>query len=157
MTKRSGGIGKSNRFLRAADGAITIEFVVMFPLIIAALAFAFELGRVIIAHHTVVNNVRSAVRYLSRSDLSDARIEQARQIVRTGKPSGGAEPAWMSGATVTVTPAQSTFSDADFRVSGQVSRIQASVPVPLLIFSFLGNDSASIPITIVEDMRHIGD
>ena len=55
---------KPRRAFRHEDGSITVEFVVTFPLILAALAFSFEFGRLFIAHHTAVNNVRAAVRYL---------------------------------------------------------------------------------------------
>lgn len=144
-------------FCCADNGSITVETVVMFPLILAALAFSFEFGRLFIAHHTTVNNVRAAVRYLSRSDLTADQLDAVETIVKTGKASGGAEPAWMADANVTITPSQSTFTDANYRTGGQIIRVQVTVPYQPLIFSFVNDDIASIPFTIAEDMRHIGD
>lgn len=168
----SGRGGHNRRFLRAEDGSLTIEFVVMMPVLLAGLAFAFEFGRLMIAHHTTVNNVRSATRYLSRADL--ALVEntgstvrtQVDNIIRTGVPTGGELPAWVNDAddiTIVVTPAQATFSDADFRDNGQVLRVQTTVNFRFLIFQFINifNDPTPqggfIPIVIVEDMRHVGD
>ncbi|GJL94635.1 MAG: hypothetical protein DHS20C05_10400 [Hyphococcus sp.] len=131
--------------------------MVLFPVILAALAFSFEFGRLFIAHHTTVNNVRAAVRYLSRSDLTAAQQDTARAIVRTGQPSGATAPDWMTGANITITPSQSTFSDTDFRTGGQVIRIQAEVNFPLSLFGFINDGRTGVPITIVEDIRHIGD
>jgi hypothetical protein len=155
MTRRGGYLGRKT-FLRASDGAITIEFVVMFPLIVAALAFSFEFGRIILAHHTVVNNVRSAMRFLSRVDDPVARFNEVEEIVCTGRPSGGTRPNWMG--TCTVPPAtQTAFSDADFRESGQVLHLEAQVSIPLYIFHLFGNNQTSISINIAEDLRHAGD
>lgn len=160
------------RLLCAQDGSLTVEFVVMMPVLLAGLAFAFEFGRLMIAHHTTVNNVRSATRYLSRAELSlveDAGSTvrtQVDNIIRTGVPAGGALPSWVNDETdidIVVTPAQATFSDDDFRDSGQVLRVQTTVNFRFLIFQFVDifNDPTPqggfIPIVIVEDIRYIGD
>lgn len=145
------------RFLRKEDGSITVEFVVTFPLILAALAFAFEFGRMFVAHHTLVNNVRSAERYLSRSDLSASRISEAEEIVRTGFPSGGSLPEWAQSIDVSITPAQSTFSDANYRTGGTVIRVDATANFQFLIANFFGDERAIIPIAVTEDIRHVGD
>ncbi len=157
MTNAGGTIRRKRRFLMASDGSVTIETVVLFPMLLIALTFSFEFGRLFIAHHTTVNNVRSAVRYLSRSDLSATQQNQAEAIVRTGKPTGGTAPDWMTGATITITPAQSTFTDTDFRTGGQIIRIRAEVNFPVSLFGFINDQRSGIPITIVEDIRHIGD
>lgn len=157
MMKRSGGRRCRKNFFRSANGAITIEFVVTFPLILAALAFSYEFGRLFIAHHTTVNNVRSAIRYLIRTDLSQQRQDEAEQIVLTGRPSGGTAPDFMTGASVTITPSQSTFTDTNFRVGGQTVRIEVTAQFQLFLFGFLGSNLTTIPITIVEDSRHYGD
>ena len=157
MNAKAGHKFWGRRFLRGDEGSITVEFVVTFPLLLAALAFAFEFGRLFVAHHTLVNNVRSAERFLSRSDLSNDRISQAEEIVRTGSISGGTAPAWVESATVTITPAQTTFADTNFRLAGQVIRIEATVNFQFLIATFIGDERATVPITIVEDIRHVGD
>jgi Flp pilus assembly protein TadG len=149
--RRSGG-----NFARDRNGAVTIEFVVTFPLFLAALAFAFEFGRLFVAHHTVVNNVRAAARYLARSDLSATAQANAEQIVRTGAISGGTEPSWMSGANIVVNPAYAAYSDADFIIAGQTVQIRANIDFPLSIFGFTGDGRSAIPFGVVEDERHIG-
>lgn len=155
MSGRTHNHGKGG-FARDRNGAVTIEFVLTFPLFLAALAFSFEFGRLFVAHHTVVNNVRAATRYLSRSDLSAAAQANAEQIVRTGAISGATEPSWMSGASIVVTPSYSTYSDADFIIAGQTVRITARIDFPLSIFGFTGDGRAAIPFGVVEDERHIG-
>ena len=151
---------KPRRAFRHEDGSITVEFVVTFPLILAALAFSFEFGRLFIAHHTAVNNVRAAVRYLSRSNLDASNLQVAQNIVRTGLAAGGGLPPWVDSSedvSVQITPADSTFSDDNFRVSGQTIRIQTTVNYHVSIASFLGLGGNDIPIIITEDIRHIGE
>ncbi len=145
------------RFLRRDDGSITVEFVITYPLILAALAFAFEFGRMFIAHHMLVNNVRSAERYLARSDLSTGRISEAEEIIRTGAPSGGDMPKWATSIDVVITPAQATFTDVNFREGSQVIRIDATMNFQPLIASFFGGANGTIPIAVIEDIRHVGE
>jgi hypothetical protein len=143
--------------IRAEDGSITIEFVMLLPLLLALLAFAFEFGSVLIAHHTTVNHVRAASRYLARTQLTAAQIAAAEQIVRTGVPSGGVEPGWMADADIDITPSYSTFGGVNFREPGQVVRIRAQIDFPLTIFSFTGDDRPTIPFAVVDDMRFAGE
>jgi len=152
-----GGKWRSKQFGRNEDGAITIEFVVTFPLILCALAFSFEFGRMFIAHHTLVNNVRSAERYLARTDLTSDRIDKAKQIVLTGVPSGGTQPPWIASNTIDIDTSAATFSSDDFREGGQVIQIDATINFQFLIANFFGNDSATIPISIVEDIVYTGE
>lgn len=155
MSPRTKNKGRGG-FARDRNGAVTIEFVLTFPLFLAALAFSFEFGRLFVAHHTVVNNVRAATRYLARSDLSATAQANAEQIVRTGAISGGTEPSWMSGASIVINPAYGAYSDADFIIAGQTIRITARIDFPLSIFGFTGDGRAAIPFGVIEDERHIG-
>jgi Flp pilus assembly protein TadG len=140
-------------------GAVTIEFIVTLPLFVAALAFVFEFGRIFTAHQGTVNNVRSALRYLSRSDMSAADITRATNIVRTGQISGGVTPDYLSpaNATITFTDPYETFSNADFRVDGRTIRVVTRVEFPLTLFGIVNNDGfATIPFVVVEDERYQG-
>lgn len=147
---------KRRHFARDERGSITIEFVVMLPLFLAALAFTFEFGRVFVAHQGTVNNVRSAMRYLSRSDLSGNDVTAATNIVRTGVPAGGAAPDYLASATVDINTNYKSEPTA-FSRPVQTIRIFTKVEIPLLIFGFVDSDGpAKIPFVVVEDMRHVG-
>jgi Flp pilus assembly protein TadG len=147
------------RFLRNQSGTVTIEFVVMIPLFLAALAFSFEFGRLFIAHNVVVNHMRSAVRYVSRSDLSNADITAAENIIRTGKPNGvvADQPVFLTSANavITWTNPYATFTTADFSRGGKTIRVTTRVNFPLLMFNLASASSpVTIPFVIVEDFRY---
>ena len=143
-------------FRKAQKGAVAIEFVVTLPLFLAALALSFEFGRLFVAHHDTVNNVREAARYLSRSQLSATDLTTAETIVRTGVASGGTAPDWLSSATVSINPSYSTFSTSNYRVSGQVVRIQTTVDFPMTILDFAVDGDTTIPFVVIDDIRHFG-
>ena len=145
-------------FANDKNGTATIEFVVTVPLFLTALAFAFEFGQIFLAHQSTVNNVRSAARYLSRSDLSANDISRATNLVRTGQLVGGTAPEYLTAAnaTVTITPSYTTFAPPTFSRAGQTSRIVAKVNFPLTIFGFIGGNRTTIPFAVVEDLRFIG-
>jgi Flp pilus assembly protein TadG len=144
-------------FRKAQGGSVTIEFVVTFPLLLAALGMSFEFGQLFLAHHDTVNNVREAARYLSRGDLSAAQLAVADEIVRTGAPAGGTAPDWLAAAQVTITPSYTTFTNTNFRVSGQVVRVRVDVDFPMTIFDFAVDGHTSIPFVVIDDIRHFGD
>src|ERR1044071_8804165 len=102
-------------YSRDEKGAVTIEFVVILPMFLVVLAIAFEFGQIFLAHQQTVDNVREAARYLSRSDLSDADVTRATNIVRTGKLTGGTTPDWLTDAhaTIVVTKSLATFGPPD--------------------------------------------
>jgi Flp pilus assembly protein TadG len=157
------------RFRRAAEfatdrrGAGTLEFVLTLPLYLLALGFAFEFGRFLLAHQSVVNNVRSAARYLARSDMSGTSQSNAERIVRTGRiATPGVTPDYLdpSNAVVTVTPTYSTFSAPTFREAGRTMRIRVDVTYRLSSLGLLsfgqGAGLLNIPFTVVEDLRYTG-
>lgn len=154
-------------FARDENGLVTIEFVVMIPLFLAVLAFSFEFGRVFVVHHGIVNNARSAARYLARASIAGncvkpaamSCIDRARMIVRTGKLDGveADAPAWLPASAVVITPAYSTFTSANFREAGQTLRIDVRATYPLDIFGFAAAGFTGIRLRIVEDERYIGE
>jgi len=148
------GCGK---FTRSKAGSVTVEFVVTFPLLLVALALSFEFGRLFLAHHDTVNNVREAARYLSRGELSATQLAVADEIVRTGASAGGTAPDWLASAQVTITPSYTTFVNTDFRVSGQVVRVRADVDFPMAVFNLAVAGQTSIPFVVIDDIRHFGD
>lgn len=58
------------RFLRDQRAALSVEFVIGMPLIIAAQAIAFETGRVMLDQHALESGVRDASRFLARANIS---------------------------------------------------------------------------------------
>jgi hypothetical protein len=146
------------KFARGDSGAVIIEFVATLPIFLAALAMSFEFGRVLIAHHGVVNNARSAARYLARTDGGVAAQANAKNIVRTGKLSGGAAPDWLPASAVVVKTDYAPFSSADFRESGNVARVYVRANFPLSIFGFLSEGAGpTLPFVVVEDARLVGE
>ncbi|MDP3738234.1 MAG: TadE/TadG family type IV pilus assembly protein [Hyphomonadaceae bacterium] len=133
------------------SGAVTIEFVVTLPLFLAALAFAFEFGNIFVAHQATVNNVRAASRYLSRSDMSASDITKATNMVRNGRLAGGTTPNYLTSINATVSmPAAASVQ------SGDVFEVRTRVDYPLSIFSLAGDNRATIPFVVVEDLRFVG-
>jgi len=159
-------MGRGNRrnfwqFWRQRDGAITAEFVCTLPLILAAMAFAFEFGRALWAHQILTENVRAATRFLSRSEITDSSRTLAENIVTTGRADTTSGEFWGEQVTVTFHPSVEngpvqTFGPPDFRVSGQTIRIEAQVPVNLALLGFLGI-STWLTVGAADEARHIGD
>lgn len=155
---------RRSRDFRAEDGSLTIEFVVILPILVTALAFAFEFGQIFIAHQSTEHNVRSAVRYLMRSDLGEptrvaAEKAIAENIVRTGQPVGGVTPEYLQAgqATVVIDEAYSSFSSTTFSRSGTTFQISVQVNYPLTLFGVFGLEGlTTIPFVIVEDARYVG-
>lgn len=152
-------IKRPAEFAKDTRAAVTIEFVVTLPMFLAALAFAFEFGQIFLAHQSTVNNVRSAARYLARSDQSANDLIRVENIVRTGLPVGGTAPDYLNStnASVDIDTTHKTFGPPNFTRSGTTTRIRTEVSYPLSIFGFTGNGSlVSIPFVVVEDLRFVG-
>lgn len=58
------------RFLRDRRAALSVEFLIGMPLIVAAQAIAFETGRVMLDQHALESGVRDASRFLARANIS---------------------------------------------------------------------------------------
>lgn len=63
---------RANRFRRDARGAVTVEFVVSLPVLVAVLAFATQYGRAMQVRNSLDVAVRDAARYLSRAPMDAA-------------------------------------------------------------------------------------
>src|SRR5688572_15717585 len=102
------------KFLADRRGSMTVEFIAIVPLFIAALLFGFEFGRAFWAYDVVTRDVRAAVRYLSRATPYNAAAQtQATNVAKTGLPGGTAlHFPWTNAATVVYSEA--TFSAADY-------------------------------------------
>jgi TadE-like protein len=142
------------RFTTGRSGAVTIEFVVTIPLFLAALAFSFEFGQLFLAHQSTVNNVRSAARYLARTDLTTGDFNRANSIIRTGRIDGtGTPPDYIAGECLT------PFACAEADPDDSEIHVRVRVEYPLRLFSFIDPDPdrpTTIPFVIREDVRWVG-
>jgi Flp pilus assembly protein TadG len=138
------------RFVRNEHGAVTIEFVVMLPVFLAALAFSYEFGQLFLAQQSTINNVRAAGRYLARVELNGTNENNAERIIRRGVLSGGTTPDYMVGVCQAPNPDCITFD-------GDTIDIVVRVNYPLSIFGFIdSNAPATLPFTIHEHYRWVG-
>ena len=140
------------RFAQETGGSVTIEFVIMMPVFLAALAFAFEFGQFFLTYQNAASNVRSAARFLARLDdpTSTANRRLARTIVRTGQTDSTVTPgAHMANAC----PSLSSC----FTVTNTAVRVDVKINYPLTLFGFVGGQAgASLPIRVVETSRRMG-
>jgi Flp pilus assembly protein TadG len=155
------------KFLGDRQGLGTIEFVATLPMFLAALAFAFEFGQIFLAHQSVVNNVRSAARFLSRVPMTSENRIIAANIIRTGQPFGGVAPAYMQGVCV---PSSSCIEADDVIGDGNADDdhydITVQVNYPLTIFNFAERENdpfndapgglGTISFGVRENIRHSG-
>ncbi|MCK5384934.1 MAG: pilus assembly protein [Alphaproteobacteria bacterium] len=153
-------------FVADNNGSATIEFVVTLPLTLVAFVFAFEFSQLFLAHHVATNNVRSATRYLSRAPLVEPYLTGTRNIARTGDldTATGAYD-WMAAiqdSDIDIQTNHETFTNTDFRVTGQVVRIQMDVPYTFTTFGMLngftgGSIGNGLTLNIIEEARYIGE
>jgi hypothetical protein len=129
-------------FLKNHSGSMTIEFVVLVPLLLAALAFSFEFGKALWAYDVATRDVRAAARYLSRAPTGSTN--QAQCLAMTGLPVGtppacGNNPKHFPWTDVASFPAiaPTSFSAANFNQDGTVITIEADVTVPVSFMGFL--------------------
>lgn len=140
------------RLLASRRGSLTVEYVVIMPIFLVALAFAFEFGQVFIAHQSVENNVRSAVRYLSRSSLSASDRQVAVNIIRNGDPgNSGAGPDYLE-----CDPSADCIRITN-EAWGRRITVRARINYQPRLFQFFGPDGVDfIRMAVTEDARHAG-
>ena len=138
------------RFAREDRGAVTIEFVVMLPIFVAALAFAYEFGQLFLTYQSTASNVRSAARYLARVDEPQDHRDAARNIIRTGGLDDDAD------AFPYLRNACPRLRDC-FTITSSTVTVSVQVNYPLTLFGFVGGEAgASLPIRIVETSSRTG-
>src|SRR6266446_4157624 len=161
-------------FISNGNGSMTVEFVILVPLLLSALVFSFEFGRALWVYDVMTRDVRAAVRYLERTPYdapSGPFSTNAINIAKTGVPSGGTNhfpwgSPWSPLATVAVATV-SNFSTPTFNKNDIVFSVTGSVPLTLSFFTFLEavtrttlgtNHCSGVPcITLVvsDQARHI--
>jgi Flp pilus assembly protein TadG len=117
---------------RDCSGAMTVEFVVVTPMLLAAMVFAFELGRGLWAYDVMSRDVRAGVRYLSRAvnalPVNGTCPTAATTLVTNGTDASAHFP-WNDG-TPTFACNETAFASG-FNQSLEVVTMQAQTPVTL--------------------------
>ena len=146
-------------FIDDEQASYTVEFVVLVPLLLAALVFSFEFGRALWAYDVMTRDVRAGARYLSRAPAS--YTSQAEKVAETGSPTGTTlHFPWTNSATFQY--GTTTFSSANFNQDGSVITMTANVPVTLSFMSFLNAVtgaalSTSYTLTVTDSARWVGN
>jgi Flp pilus assembly protein TadG len=149
-------------FFRCRDGSITVEFVVVVPLLIGALMFSFEFGRALWAYDVMTRDVRAGIRYLSRAPSS--YTGQAGCLAMTGLPEGDPPSCnenakrfpWTNVSADPFSYSSSPFTTADFNQNGSVITMTANVPLTLGFLGFIGAGT-SYTLSVTDRIRHIGN
>jgi Flp pilus assembly protein TadG len=141
---------------------MTIEFVALVPMLVAALTIGFEFGRAFWAYDVVTRDVRAAVRYLSRANPYDATAKtQATNVAKTGLPAGTTlHFPWTNSASMAY--AETPFTTANYNVNGTVITATANVPVTLSFLTVLNTLAGaslgtSYTLVVSDQARWIGN
>jgi len=148
----TGNMRSVSHFLGDRSGSMTVEFVVLVPLLLAALVFSFEFGRALWAYDVMTRDVRAAVRYLSRTSAAPAvpncpaaTQTEAENMAKRGLPGGTAADdhfPWKDSAP-TFGCSTTAFSSAQFSQDGSVITMTANVPITLSFLEFLDTVAGS--------------
>lgn len=153
--------------LRDRTASVTVEFVVILPVLLTALVFAYELGRGLLAYEIMTSDVRSAVRYLSHVPLSDSLAASSTYVVAAtnlaecgtlSSTCAAKHFPWNSSSTasLTVTPAAKAFSSPTFAENGSVLEVTASVPITLAFLAYMGIDT-TYTLVVADEARRVGN
>lgn len=160
------------RLGRGENGAVTVEFVLAFPLLVAALVFAAEYGRVIQVNTALEKAVDDATLFLAKSPVSDgsnsftpSQIATARQIIVTRLRLNWQEEADSFNIQTAIGPNIATGNGlaGTFRQISVTASMQ--IEMPMLAFLSIWNGATpdtdydaptSLTITAQSQARHLG-
>ena len=142
-------IAYPSEFLKDPRGSITVEFVAIVPLFVAALVVGFEFGRAFWAYDVLTRDVRASVRYMTRNAVtpppyaSNMCPVSAENIAQTGSPSDNADAnkhfPW-KGVAATFTCPSVAFEAVcvsqplcGFNDDGRIVTMTATVPLTLAL------------------------
>ena len=136
-------IGRSlQSFFKDQAGSLTVEFVALTPMLLVALIFAIDFGRELWAYDTIVRDLRTAVRYLSRTSndcgaSTAAYRTQAESLAKCSATSCGTSHFPWNNGTPTFSYSSASFSTPAFNENASVITMTANVPVTLLTSQFV--------------------
>ena len=160
------GIRAFRDFIRDPTGSMTVEFVVLVPLLLAALVFSFDFARALWAYDVMTRDFRGGVRYFSRSasNFAPPDCPVAAQALVTNGPDAAAHFPW-KGATAPwpkFTCDKTNFA-AGFNQAVNVVTMKAEVPVTLSFLTFLNTvtggalSTGAYTLSVSDQARLIGN
>ena len=158
-------------FLKKTKGSMTVEFVLLVPMLLAALGFAYEFGRGFWAYDVMSRDVRAAVRYLSRTyPYDNTNKGYAMNVAKTGVPTGGTNhfpwgTPWSSALNncATCVTVQNvsvpSFTIGNFNETGVVFSVTGTVPLTIYFLAPLQRLGINTNYTLVvtDQARYIGN
>jgi hypothetical protein len=161
-----------NKFRRGEDGIAVTELAVVTPIFLLMFLSSIELGHMIYYSIAVEKGLRSAVTYAGRIEFHDeVTIENTKNIVRTGDPSGADAflvPGWAD-PDASVIFSQDTFTygmSGSPDVAETVTTVTADVPyIPVVgvlipVMEYLMKSSfkkGKVFITLTHEQAIIGN
>jgi len=145
-------------------GSYTVEFVILVPLLLAALVFSFEFARALWAYDVMTRDVEAGARFLARSSTAPTAPcsvpSTAQDYIQKGTDAKTHFP-W-NGGTPVFTCNLVPFSNKDFSQDGSVIQLTAKVPVTLSLLSFLDTVTGvslktSYTLSVSDQTRFIGN
>jgi Flp pilus assembly protein TadG len=150
--------------LRDRRGVASVEMALMTPVVFALMFTCFEGGYYLWTEHKVIKGVRQGARYAARlpftsydcastapTGTTDIPLDNIKNVVRTGLPSGLAYPkvkGWTnSDITITVSCDSSTTTGLYKDVTGGAPRVMVSTVVTYpAILGLLGFDTSNVKV-----------
>jgi Flp pilus assembly protein TadG len=142
---------KLRTFSEGTAGAVTVEFVIGMPVLLATMLLSYEFGAAILAFEVANYDVQSAVRFLSHGGT----LAQAENIAECGTPASCSASAmhfpwnWNTSSPPTfseTTPYSLAYNSANsglsFNANVSAISLQANIPVSLPFLAFFGISTA---------------
>ena len=158
-------------FLKTTTGSMTVEFVAVTPLLLAALAFTYEFGRGFWAYDVMSRDVRAAARYLSRTyPYDNTNKGYAINLAKTGVPTGGTNhfpwgapwssvPASCATFVCVQTEVVPSFTIGNFNETGIIFSVTGTVPLNIYFLTPLQRlgINTNYTLRVTDQARYIGN
>lgn len=157
-------IASLRHLLRDRRGVASVEFALMTPVVFALMFTAFEGGHYLWTEHKVIKGVRQGARYAARlpfasyscgsttpTGTTDIPLDNIKNVVRTGIPSGQAFPkvkGWTNGDITITVSCNSSFDEGLYsNTTGGAPRVLVSTVVTYpAILGLLGFDTSDVKV-----------
>jgi len=156
-----------SNFFGDCRGSLTVEFVVLVPMLLAALIFSFDFGRAFWAYDIAARDVRAAVRYYSRAAITPSAGScptATQNVMTTGDPSDSTDVHFpWKGAMYTCNITVAAPFSTGFNQTVSVFTITATVPYTLSFVSYFnslvggGLSSGTYTMSVADQARSVGN
>lgn len=164
-------------FGRDGGGSTTVEFVIVMPVLLTVLVFAFEFGRALFAYEVMTSDVESAVRYISHVPLAQCSLLSGNDVTNAQNlaecavlPTSGTTPVacttphfpWNSSSTASLSLTNQSYSATDsngnviYDTAPKIVQVQAQVPLTLSMLGYMGINTA-YTLVAADQARCIGN